>query len=236
MVMSSSSAAFFAENFAGTVSVFVGAPGTAKAPLTNPAFAGGLAFDGGCFWAAGASRPNPAFCLSSSEPSNCWSTGLMLITTNSMTSRRSFAAAKRAMGSSRCALLGQEPAISCAKAADFCRSASKPARCCSCAAGAIARMIGSAVAPTRSPPGARPPLDPSLPGSPAGPRCKPRRFQLLASQAQPQFIGQRIVEGLEWQANCEERVVHRPDSILDRLEPLRDGRGHGGGTSGCDAL
>jgi hypothetical protein len=37
-----SSAAFFAENFAGTVSVFVGAPGTAKTPLTNTAFAGGL--------------------------------------------------------------------------------------------------------------------------------------------------------------------------------------------------
>ena len=52
--MSSSSAAFFAENFAGTVSVFAGAPGTAKAPLTNTAFAGGLAFGGGCFWAAGA--------------------------------------------------------------------------------------------------------------------------------------------------------------------------------------
>jgi hypothetical protein len=44
MVMSLSSAAFFAENFAGTVSVFAGAPGTAKAPLTNTAFAGGLAF------------------------------------------------------------------------------------------------------------------------------------------------------------------------------------------------
>src|SRR6266404_3664612 len=54
--MSSSSAAFFAENFAGTVSVFVGAPGTAKAPLTNTAFAGGLAFSGGCFWAAGKAR------------------------------------------------------------------------------------------------------------------------------------------------------------------------------------
>src|SRR6516165_5372145 len=52
MVMSLSSAAFFAENFAGTVSVFAGAPGTAKAPLTNAAFAGGLAFGGGCCWAA----------------------------------------------------------------------------------------------------------------------------------------------------------------------------------------
>src|SRR5262249_1987503 len=50
--MSSSSAAFFAENFAGTVSVFAGAPGTAKAPLTNTAFAGGPAFGGGCCWAA----------------------------------------------------------------------------------------------------------------------------------------------------------------------------------------
>ncbi len=63
-----------------------------------------------------------------------------------------------------------------------------------------------------------------------------RKFQLPAPQALPQFIGQRIVEGLERQANCEERVVHRPDSILDRLEPLRDGRGHGSGTSGRDAL
>src|SRR5437660_1611122 len=44
--MSSSSAAFFCENFAGTVSVFVGAPGTAKAPLTN------AAFDCGCVSAA----------------------------------------------------------------------------------------------------------------------------------------------------------------------------------------
>src|SRR5215475_5506913 len=52
MVMSLSSAAFFAENFAGTVSVFAGAPGTAKAPLTNAAFAGGLAFGGGRCWAA----------------------------------------------------------------------------------------------------------------------------------------------------------------------------------------
>src|SRR5262249_5333818 len=34
IVMSSSSAAFFGENFAGTVSVLAGAPGTAKAPLT----------------------------------------------------------------------------------------------------------------------------------------------------------------------------------------------------------
>jgi len=42
----------FAENFAGTVSVFAGAPGTAKAPLTSTAFAGGLAFGGGCCWAA----------------------------------------------------------------------------------------------------------------------------------------------------------------------------------------
>src|SRR5215831_17967544 len=43
MVMSASSAAFLAENFAGTVSVFAGAPGTAKAPLTNAAVAGGAA-------------------------------------------------------------------------------------------------------------------------------------------------------------------------------------------------
>jgi len=32
--------------------VFAGAPGTAKAPLTSTAFAGGLAFGGGCCWAA----------------------------------------------------------------------------------------------------------------------------------------------------------------------------------------
>src|SRR6266516_2047633 len=47
MVMSASSAAFFAENFAGTVSVLAGAPGTARAPLTNAAFAGGAAL-GAC--------------------------------------------------------------------------------------------------------------------------------------------------------------------------------------------
>src|SRR5262245_37906499 len=46
MVMSASSAAFFAENFAGTISV-AGALGTAKAPLTNTAFAGGAAL-GAC--------------------------------------------------------------------------------------------------------------------------------------------------------------------------------------------
>ena len=39
-MISSSSAAFFAENFAGTVSVFAGAPGTAKAPLINTLFCG----------------------------------------------------------------------------------------------------------------------------------------------------------------------------------------------------
>src|SRR5262249_21432592 len=50
MMMSLSSAAFFAENFAGTVSVFAGAPGTAT--LTNTSFAGGLAFGGGFCWAA----------------------------------------------------------------------------------------------------------------------------------------------------------------------------------------
>src|ERR687887_1749015 len=41
--MSSSSAAFFCEYFAGTVSVFAAAPSTARAPLTNAAF--------GCGWA-----------------------------------------------------------------------------------------------------------------------------------------------------------------------------------------
>src|SRR5262249_35976133 len=41
MVMSWSAAAFFSENFAGTVSVFAGAPGTAKAPSTNTLFCGG---------------------------------------------------------------------------------------------------------------------------------------------------------------------------------------------------
>src|SRR6516165_11537133 len=87
MVMSASSAAFLAENFAGTISV-AGASGTAKAPLTNTAFAGGAALGacelgsslpiwpdgvcwafsccdccwasagGGCCWAA--ARPMPA--------------------------------------------------------------------------------------------------------------------------------------------------------------------------------
>src|SRR6266508_6895659 len=45
--MSSSSDAFFCEYFAGTVSVFAGAPSTAKAPLTNAAFVNGaLAVEG----------------------------------------------------------------------------------------------------------------------------------------------------------------------------------------------
>src|SRR5262249_35169027 len=86
--MSASSAAFLAENFAGTVSVFPGASGTAKAPLTKTALAGGAALGacelgsslpiwpdgvcwafsccdfccesgaGGCCWAA--ARPMPA--------------------------------------------------------------------------------------------------------------------------------------------------------------------------------
>src|SRR5262245_62369864 len=54
MVMSSSSAAFFVENFAGTVSVFAGAPGTAKAPLTNTLFCAG-----DC-WAASGPTSDPA--------------------------------------------------------------------------------------------------------------------------------------------------------------------------------
>src|SRR6185436_12380368 len=41
-VLSLSSAAFFSENFAGTVSVFSGAPGTAKAPLTNTELSAGF--------------------------------------------------------------------------------------------------------------------------------------------------------------------------------------------------
>jgi hypothetical protein len=44
--MSWSSAKFFCEYFAGTVSVFAGAPGTARTPLTNAAF--------GCGWVPGA--------------------------------------------------------------------------------------------------------------------------------------------------------------------------------------
>src|SRR5215831_17097428 len=47
MVMSASSAAFLAENFAGIVSVLAGASGTARAPLTNAALAGAAAF-GAC--------------------------------------------------------------------------------------------------------------------------------------------------------------------------------------------
>src|SRR5262245_2382436 len=41
--MSLSSAAFFCENFAGTVSVLSGAPGTASAPLTNTSLLCGFA-------------------------------------------------------------------------------------------------------------------------------------------------------------------------------------------------
>src|SRR4051794_39517564 len=46
-MLSLSSAAFCLENFAGTVSVFSGAPGTAKAPLTNTELSAGLAL-GAC--------------------------------------------------------------------------------------------------------------------------------------------------------------------------------------------
>src|SRR5262249_2598138 len=49
--MSASSAAFFCENFAGTVSV-AGASGTANAPLTNAAFC--------CGWVPGACAPASA--------------------------------------------------------------------------------------------------------------------------------------------------------------------------------
>src|SRR3954462_6872503 len=45
--MSLSSAAFFSENFAGTVSLFAGAPGTARAPLTNTELSAGLSL-GAC--------------------------------------------------------------------------------------------------------------------------------------------------------------------------------------------
>src|SRR5262245_11259469 len=52
--MSLSSAAFFCENLAGTVSVSAGAPGTAKAPSTNTLSSNGLAL-GAC--ALGSSLP-----------------------------------------------------------------------------------------------------------------------------------------------------------------------------------
>src|SRR5882757_3448334 len=45
--MSLSSAAFFSEYFDGTASVFAGAPGTAKAPLTNTELSAGLSL-GAC--------------------------------------------------------------------------------------------------------------------------------------------------------------------------------------------
>src|SRR5215831_10139916 len=79
MVMSASSAAFFAENFAGTISV-AGALGTAKAPLTNTAFAGGAALgacelgsslpiwpDGVCWAFSGCD-----FCCASAGGGCCW--------------------------------------------------------------------------------------------------------------------------------------------------------------------
>jgi hypothetical protein len=46
--------AFFAENFDGTVSVLAGAPGTAKAPLTNTAFSAGFSLGA---WELGSSLP-----------------------------------------------------------------------------------------------------------------------------------------------------------------------------------
>src|SRR5256885_11874775 len=52
--MRASSAAFFCENFAGMVSVFAGASGTARAPLTNAAFGSGCV-PGAC--ALGSSAP-----------------------------------------------------------------------------------------------------------------------------------------------------------------------------------
>ena len=46
------------------------------------------------------------------------------------------------------------------------------------------------------------------------------RVRLLALQALPLLVGERAVEFLEWQADAEQRVVHRPDALLHRLEPL----------------
>src|SRR5262245_24879036 len=64
MAMSASSAAFFCENFAGTVSVFAGASGTAKAPFTNAAFGckrcSGFAGGEGCWAAASPTLPTTA--------------------------------------------------------------------------------------------------------------------------------------------------------------------------------
>src|SRR5438552_14872068 len=177
--MSSSSAAFFAENFAGTVSVFVGAPGTAKTPLTNTASAGGLAFGGGCFWVAGAARPSSAFCLASSE-SYCCSTGLMLITTNSHDVEAILCSRKARHGiiQVRIARTGAGDKL--------CHGdRSVPQRFHACALllvwlrGALDRPhepIGGSRRRLRA--CWRAPVDGSLPVSLAGTRCKSRRFQL----------------------------------------------------------
>src|SRR5262249_29407791 len=90
--------------------------------------------------------------------------------------------------------------------------------------------------PPRLPACLRAPGDDSLTVSLAGTARKPPRFPLLAPPAPPQFIRQRIVERLGRQAQFEGGGVARPCLILDRLEPLRDSRGHGGGTSRRDAL
>src|SRR5215510_2383645 len=93
MVMSASSAAFLAENFAGTISV-AGASGTAKAPLTNTAFAGGAAL-GAC--ELGSSAPILpdgvccAFsccdcCCASAAGGCCWAAARPTLTTNASAS------------------------------------------------------------------------------------------------------------------------------------------------------
>src|SRR5215468_923387 len=108
----------------------------------------------------------------------------MLITANSMTSRRSVAAAKRPMGLRR-GSAGQEPATSLAMAAEFCRNASKPARCCPFdrahdPVGSSRRRIGARL---RAPVG--------------GVRFTRRGARCVAAQAALLLVRERVVEGLE---------------------------------------
>src|SRR5438045_1149359 len=158
------------------------------------------------------------------------------MTANSMTSRRSVAAATRPIASGR-GSLGQEAATSRAIAADCIRIASTPPRCCSPgAARSIARIIQSAtpaLGSTHISP--RPSAVPwPRPLGRIGGNVRGRRR--LAAQALPLLLAQHVVEALERQANGEQRVVHRPDSILNSLEPLRQAHRHGGGATGGDAL
>src|SRR5215472_13014969 len=94
MVMSASSAAFLAENFAGTVSVLAGASGTARAPLTNAALAGAAAFGARELGSSAPILPDGVCCAFSccdcccgpAAGGCCWAAARPTLTTNASAS------------------------------------------------------------------------------------------------------------------------------------------------------